>query len=480
MLDVEAGTQPAVPSPVEALFPNRSDKESVDRFLTQTLTDALERVQAGATNPTIEMDAFKVELAAYDFAEPRSLNEVCGWTIKSLEHGIVQMGNPRYFGLFNPGSNFPAQCADRISGAFNPQLASSSSSPVPVAIEDHVIQQVAKRAGLLVPASGHFATGGSEANATALICALTHLIPEFSELGVRGARGQPVFYTSAECHIAWLKVAHQTGIGRNALRLIKTDGQGRLDIVALEAAIAEDRARGELPVMIVATAGTTGAGRIDPLAACARLAEREHLWFHVDAAWGGAAIASKRLRPLLAGMELADSITIDAHKWFATTMGCAMFITTNNSVLNRAFHSSTSFMAPAAQSLVDPYLNSIQWSRRFIGLRMFLTLSAAGWEGLARHVERAVDLTRYIGDQLIAHGWKVVNDPSLAVLAALPPPHLGDARSLVRKVVASGHAWVAPTTTEGVDVVRICVTNGETTIADANALVNALNGISPG
>ncbi len=123
--------------------------------------------------------------------------------------------------------------------------------------------------------------------------------------------------------------------------------------------------------MIVATAGTTGGGMIDPLHACADIAKQQALWLHVDAAWGGAALASNRLRGVLDGIERADSITIDAHKWLATTMGCAIFISRRADLLSEAFHASTSFM-PSSISGVDPYLNSVQWSRRFLGLRLFL------------------------------------------------------------------------------------------------------------
>jgi glutamate/tyrosine decarboxylase-like PLP-dependent enzyme len=184
-----------------------------------------------------------------------------------MQHGIVQMANPRYFGLFNPGPNFPAQCADRISSLFNPQLASSASSPVPVELERQVIRAIARRAAMGEEATGHFATGGSESNYTSLLCALTAAHPGFASEGVRAFAGPVKFYTSRDCHIAWLKIAHQAGVGRSALRLVDTDGRGRMDPDALLRAIAEDRAGGAVPVMIVATAGTTGAGMIDPLQA---------------------------------------------------------------------------------------------------------------------------------------------------------------------------------------------------------------------
>ena len=464
----------SLPDAVPALFPDPSDRRRISDWLTQELEAAALRVQAGPVVPTIDMQRFRAELETFDFERPRPLQEALQWAIERLEHGIVQMSNPRYFGLFNPGANFPAQCADRLTGSFNPQLASSASSPVPVAIESHVIRAVARRAAFGDDATGHFATGGSEANYTALICALTAAHPQFSADGVRAFAGPATFYTSRDCHIAWLKIAHQAGVGRSALKLVDTDGRGRMSPSALQRAIAADRAAGAVPVMIVATAGTTGAGMIDPLIECSDIAKRESLWYHVDAAWGGAALASDRLRGVLAGIERADSITIDAHKWLATTMGCALFMCRRGDLLSEAFHASTSFM-PSSISGVDPYLNSVQWSRRFVGLRLFLALAAAGWQGLGAHVERGVEVIARVKERLEALHWRVVNDSPLAVLDAVPPDGLGDVRALVRRVVASGQAWVAPTSYEGQDVVRICATNGETAIADVDALVAALN-----
>jgi glutamate/tyrosine decarboxylase-like PLP-dependent enzyme len=460
--------------PVAALFPDAASREQVGRWLTDALEAAQRRVQAGPVTPTIDIQKFREELAAFDFGTPRPLQAALAWSIERMEHGIVQMSNPRYFGLFNPGANFPAQCADHIVALFNPQLASSGSSPVPVALESHLIRTIAARAGFPADTTGHFATGGSEANYTALICALTRANAGYAQNGVLAFGAPVVFYTSRDCHIAWLKIAHQAGVGRAALRLVDTDGQGRMDAKALARAIAADRAAGSVPVMLVATAGTTGGGMIDPLHACADIARQEGMWFHVDGAWGGAALASEKLRGLLDGVERADSLIIDAHKWLATTMGCAIYITRHGHLLSEAFHASTSFM-PSSVANVDPYLNSVQWSRRFLGLRLFLALAAAGWEGLGKHVERGVEVVERIKARLLAAGWTVLNDSQLAVLDAIPPPALGEVRALVRRVVASGRAWVAPVLFEGRDAVRICATNGETSEKDIDTLIAVLN-----
>ena len=462
----------ALPRPQSTLFPPTEERLRIEDALTAKLEAARLALKSGPVTPKIDMEGLRAELAGFDFAAPRPLDELIDWTLERMQHGIVQMGNPRYFGLFNPGASFPPQCAERIANLFNPQLASSASSPVPVEIERHVIGQVAQRAGLPAGAGGHFATGGSEANYTALLCALSRAHPRFASDGARAFAGPPRFYTSRDCHIAWLKIAHMAGVGRDALVLVATDGQGRMDPTALRAAIAADRTAGAVPVMVVATAGTTGGGMVDPLAACAEIAAAG-LWYHVDAAWGGAALASERLRSLLAGIERADSITIDAHKWLATTMGCAMFLTRDAPLLSSIFHASTVFM-PSSIASLDPYQNSVQWSRRFLGLRLFLSLAACGWAGLAAHVERSVAVIEAVKTRLVALGWTVANDSGLAVLDVVPPSDFGDVRALVRRVVASGRAWVAPAVFEGRDVVRICATHGESGGADIEALVAAL------
>jgi glutamate/tyrosine decarboxylase-like PLP-dependent enzyme len=459
--------------PVAALFPPRAERERLEALLTRTLAGAAERSAGGAVMPDLDMTRFRAELERFDFATPQRLEALIEWVTAQLEHGVVHMNNPRYFGLFNPPANFPAQCADRISGAFNPQLASSGSSPAPVAIEAHVVRALAHRAGLPPEAAGHFTTAGSEANYTALLCALTRAAPGFATEGVRAFSGAPVMYTSRECQPAWFKIAHQAGIGRRALKLVATDARGVMDCAALEDMIARDRAAGEVPVLLSATAGTTGGGMVDPLARCAEIARAAGLWNHVDAAWGGAALCSARLSPVLAGIELADSLTIDAHKWFATTMGCGMFITRHPAVLSETFRVTADFM-PSTVTSLDPYLNTMQWSRRFMGLRLFLSLGAAGWDGYAAHVERAVEVVAMVAARLRAQGWSVLNDSQLAVLCVAPPPGFPAIREIARRVLASGRAWVAVTTFAGQEALRICATHGEIEARDIEALVTSL------
>jgi glutamate/tyrosine decarboxylase-like PLP-dependent enzyme len=455
-----------------SLFPSQRYRQRIDDVLTVSLAEAHDRVVQGSVVPTFDVAKFRDELASFDFNRSLPLDQALAWTIEQMERGLVHVTHPRYFGLFNPTPTFPAQCADRVIAVFNPQLASSTTSPAAVEIEAHVIRAVATRIGFPAEARGHFTTGGSEANYTAVILALTGACAGFATEGARAFAGPPVFYVSRESHLAWLKIAHQAGIGRSAVRLVATDGSGRLDLGALADAIRTDRAQGCIPFMIVATAGTTNAGMIDPLSGCAEVARRSDLWYHVDAAWGGGLIASTALRGRLAGIEQADSVTIDAHKWFATTMGCGMFVTRRPAQLSAAFHASTTFM-PSNVADVDPYVTSAQWSRRFLGLRLFLSLAAAGWDGFGQHIERSVALLGLLQLQLTARGWTTLNEPLVGVLCVVPPEWVA-VRPIVNHVLASGKAWVSVIVTEGREVVRACVTSGMTTAEDISDLTNAL------
>jgi glutamate/tyrosine decarboxylase-like PLP-dependent enzyme len=454
-------------------FPPADERIQLDDLLTRILASAAERTKHGPVVPDLDMNQFRSELAAFDFNAPRSIEKTLAWVVGQLEQGIVHLTHPRYFGLYNPSPSFPAICADRIAATFNPQLATWTTSPVAVEIEQHVIQAVARRVGFGSSIAGHFTSGGAEANYTALLLALTSAEPGFARRGVRAFSGAPVLYISKEAHLTWEKAAHQAGIGRDAVRPVATDGTGRMDLAALADQITRDRASDLVPVMVVATAGTTAAGMIDPLRACSEIAIRAGIWYHVDAAWGGAAIASDRLRPLLDGMERADSVTIDAHKWFATTMGCGMFITAHPGILNAAFSTSASYM-PSNLVLRDPYTASVQWSRRFTGLRLFLSLAVGGWAAHAAHIERSVDLTRRLQEILQEQGWLVVNQSGLAVLCLEPPPGSASVDAIAQAIVSSGRAWVSVAETQGRRVIRACVTHGETSLRDVAILAECL------
>ena len=459
--------------PQADFFPNGVVRDAVDEWLGNELSRTRELLRTGLVCASPHIEAFNAELAELDFETPQELTSVLSWVLSHMITGMVHVTHPRYFGLFNPTPAYPAECAERIVACLNPQLASAKTSPFPVALEACLIRELARRTGLPENAGGHFTTGGSEANYTAALCALTAANPRFSGEGASVFTQRPAIYISADAHLAWLKIAHQSGIGRNAVRLVETDGSGCLDPDALTARIESDLSSGFFPVMIVATAGTTVAGMIDPLESCREIADTYGCWYHVDAAWAGALICSEKYRFLLDGIGRADSITIDAHKWFATTMGCGIFLTARKPVLAETFHSDMDCM-PSNISGIDPWVTSVQWSRRFLGLRLFVTLACGGWRAYADHVEKAIRLAALLREKLEAKGWKQLNESLAAVLCLRPPTGAADPRQIVKSVVEEGKAWISAATFRKEWVVRLCITSGETKETDVLCLVELL------
>jgi len=461
------------------LFPSpRNQRETWQRVGVE-LERALDEARTGPVLPRADNRGFREQLARYDFSAPQPLPETVRWITDALQAGLVQTTSPRYYGLFNGRAAFAAEVADRVAAAFNPQLSVWSHAPAAVDIERHTISAVSVRLGFGPTAGGHFTSGGSEANYTALLCALTRAHAGFDELGARAFDGPPRVYASRDSHLAWLKIAHQAGIGRGAIRLIATDGRGRMDVHALRRAIEADLRAGDVPVMIAATAGTTNAGAVDPLRECRMVADEHGLWLHVDAAWGGGLIASTRARGLLEGIERADSVTIDAHKWLAATMGTGMFLVRDATLLARVFRVAASYM-PASDPGLDPYVNSVQWSRRFAGLRLFTTLATAGWDGLGRHIDRCLELAHQLESRLRASGWMIVNNAGMAVVCATPQAANVSVDGIIAGLHAKGHHWCSRAMFEDQAVVRACITNSTTNEADVEALAEELDALARG
>jgi aromatic-L-amino-acid decarboxylase len=234
---------------------------------------------------------------------------------------------------------------------------------------------------------------------------------------------------------------------------------------------------------VVGTAGTTAAGVIDPLPAMASLARTEGLWFHVDAAWGGAAALSPRLRPALAGIENADSITCDAHKWLWCSVGAGMIFVRHREVVEQAFGVETPYVPPATRDgRVYPFVTSLQWARRFIGLRLFLVLAAHGREGIAARIDHQVRVAGHLRSTLRARGFAICNETPLPLVCFTHPRLPGQEAHdrLARRLRLDQIAWISRVTLAGPTcALRACITSYETQLEDVEALAQALEDALP-
>lgn len=433
-------------------------------------------IAGGPIVPSVIPDEIRRRLSQYDFRAPVPLDAVAADVEDMMRRWHVQVTHPRYFGLFNPSVHTAAVVADALVAAYNPQLATWRTSPAANEIERHTLAWLSGKFGLPEDSVANFTTGGAEANLSAVVVALTQACPAYGENGV-GAIGTPAIYLTGESHHSFSKIAHMTGIGRRALRLVPVDEALRMDVVALRARVAEDRAAGFVPVMVVGTAGTTGGGAIDPLPALADFCSDERVWFHVDAAWGGAAVLSPRLREYLTGIERADSITCDAHKWFSVSMGAGMFFCRHRETVREAFRAETSYMPGKTSDVLDPFTSTVQWSRRFIGLKLFFALAEHGEAGYVETVERQARLGDLLRECLRAEGWSIVNATPLP-LVCFRRKGLNPSRFL-KALYARQIAWMSEVRLgDGEPVLRACVTSFRTTDADVRAVVREMSALA--
>jgi glutamate/tyrosine decarboxylase-like PLP-dependent enzyme len=452
-------------------------------MLTDDIRGAYEirsrELREGPITPEVDPAEIREFLAdRYDFSRGLPLDDVVRDVEKMLRMWQVQVTHPRYFGLFNPSVTMASVVADTLTALYNPQLATWSTSPAANEIERHTLNWLASRFGLPADSLASFTTGGAEANLSAIIVALTRAFPACGDEGLRALPAAPTFYVSAEAHHSFSKIAHLTGLGRQAVRAICVRDDLRMDLDDLARQIEQDRGNGFAPFMVVGTAGTTSTGAIDPLGEIAAFCRDAGLWFHADAAWGGAIVVSSRLRHHLAGIECADSITCDAHKWFSVPMGCGMFFCRHPESAERSFRADASYMPgrPSGDAR-DPYTSTIQWSRRFIGLKLFLSLAEQGEAGQAGMIERQTHLGDVLREALRASGWRIANDTPLP-LVCFTRDGLDTAKFL-RSVLSRQTAWMSETRVRGEKVVRACITSFRTTENDIAEVVEQMNALAP-
>jgi glutamate/tyrosine decarboxylase-like PLP-dependent enzyme len=426
----------------------------------------------------------RAELARYDFREPLPLAEATADLVRLLRERSVHVIHPRYFGLFNPSVREAGAVADALVALYNPQLAAWSHAPAANELERHTLAALAGVLGFdPATCAAHFTSGGAEANLTAVLVALADRVPEAAEEGLAGLGARPTLYVSREGHHSFAKIARMAGLGTAGLREVAVDARLALDPAALDRAMTADARVGRRPFLVVATAGTTTAGVVDPIAQVAEVARRHGAWLHVDAAWGGAAALSPRLRPVLAGIEEADSVTWDAHKWLSVPMGAGMFFCRHPEAPARAFGTATPYMPAGAKGARDPYATTVQWSRRATGIKVFLSLAELGLDGYRRLIEHQAAMGDRLRELLTGAGWEVVNHTPLPLVCFTHPELEAPGRprgksrigEVVAEVVRRNRAWISKVVlTGGRPVARACITSYRTGEDDLRVLVEEL------
>jgi glutamate/tyrosine decarboxylase-like PLP-dependent enzyme len=459
-----------------------------------SLFGALNREVGGFTEAVDELDVAPavtpVEIrhhlqSRFDFEAPVPAERLIAEVSDLLRQWTLHVTHPRYFGLFNPSVLPITVVADALAALFNPQLAVWRHAPAANEMERHVLSFLSSRIGFDPHTSAaHFTSGGQEANMTAVLAALTHHFPMLGEAGLRALPGQPTLYVSEEGHHSFHKIAKSTGLGRSAVRTIPTNGSLQIDAKALASAVVADRREGYHPILVVGTAGTTSAGVVDPLLDLAELSQELETWFHVDAAWGGSALLSERLKAHLSGIERADSVTWDAHKWLSVPLGAGMFFCRRPETTSNAFSVlASNYVPPGQEGTTDNYVTTMQWSRRFIGLKLFMALAERGRDGFQKLIEHQAEMANLLRRKLLASGWRVLNDTALPVVCFSHPSLEDSALTLavfVERLNQRGRCWISEVALSGgTKALRACITSYRTQAADIDTLLEELHALLP-
>lgn len=394
--------------------------------------------------------------------------------LERFEREIVpnsfHLPSPRYFGLMNPTPLPIAVFAEALAAALNQNVGAWHHSPAATAVERTVIRWLCELAGYPAGAFGSLTPGGSLANTTGLKIALAARAPRSTAHGVWGLERRPVLYASAEAHFSIRKSANILGLGgTEGVRTVPVDAHSRLDVAALRRMVAADRAAGLDPFCVVGIAGVTSNGVIDPLDAIADAARDLGLWYHVDAAYAAGGLMSDALRSRFRGIERADSITMDPHKWWFMPYPCGAILTRDGDAGRRAFWSDAVYI-PQTDDALEFRDHGLAGSRPFSALKLWMAMQMVGRRAYGLMAERQVELTERFARELTKDGdWELVTPVDTAIAAVRftgkwPDGMLrrgsqidGWQDQIVARVLASRRHWISPTTTVGKRAIRVMV-----------------------
>ncbi|MGZ4979469.1 MAG: pyridoxal phosphate-dependent decarboxylase family protein [Methylobacter sp.] len=394
-----------------------------------------------------------------------------------LPYGLGNV-HPGFMGWVHGGGTPVGMLAEMLAAGLNANLGGRDQAPIE--IERQVVQWTRKLFNFPETASGLFVTGTSMANLIGLLIARTaHLGSDIRQKGLN-ADNHLVAYTSAGAHISIVQAMDIAGFGSDALRMIPVDERHQINIAALELAITEDKKAGMTPFFIAGTVGTVGVGAIDNLQAIAELCQRENIWFHVDGAYGALGMLSPDIAPRLQGIERADSIAFDFHKWGQVPYDAGFILVRDSELHQSAFASPAAYLKRESRGMAAgspwPCDFGPDLSRGFRALKTWFTIKVYGAEKLGQIISTTCALAQHMKRRIEA-------EPRLELLAPVALNIVcyryrsADANRINNDIVValqeSGIAAPSTTTLNGQLAIRAAIVNHRTTISDIDALIDA-------
>lgn len=423
--------------------------------------------------------AVKAQLPPSPPEHPESFQQILQDLDAILVPGLSHFQHPRFFGYFPANSLLDSVLGDYLSTGLGALGISWQSAPALTELEEVMVDWLRQMVGLSPAWSGVIQDTASTSTLVALLCARERASNFSLARGGLQAENQPlVVYVSQYSHSSVEKAALLAGFGRDNLRVIEVDSAYALDPTKLEAAIQADLAANKRPCAIVATTGTTTTTALDPIAACADIARRYGLWLHVDSALAGSAMILPECRWMWAGVEGADSVALNPHKWLGVAFDCTLYFVRDPEHLVRVMGTNPSYLQSAADNRVKNYRDwGIPLGRRFRALKLWTLIRQQGVTGLQARLRRDLANAQWLVEQVQARpNWQVLAPVPLQTLCIrhTPPGLTGEALDRhtldwADRVNRSGGAYLTPATLDGRWMVRVSIGAYPTERADVAA-----------
>lgn len=419
-------------------------------------------------------DLFRQPLAS----EPLDIAAAHGTFMKNVLPYAVGNAHPGFMGWVHGGGTPVGMLAEMLAAGLNANLGGRDQMPIEV--ERQVVQWVRELFGFPETASGLFVTGTSMANLISVLIARAAVLGSSVRKNGIAPGHRLTAYTSASAHISIAQAMDIAGIGTDALRMIPVNDQYQMDVDALERAIAADKKAGMTPFFIAGTAGTVDVGAIDQLAALAEIAQREGIWFHIDGAYGALAMLAPDIAPRLRGIERADSIAFDFHKWGQVPYDAGFVLVRDGALHHSTFASPAAYLKREARGMAAgspwPCDFGPDLSRGFRALKTWFTIKVYGSEKLGRVISNTCALAQYMKQRIEATPLLELLAPvALNIVCFRYRCEEADRvnADIVVALQESGIAAPSTTTIDGHLAIRAAIVNHRTNASDIDALISA-------
>jgi len=435
------------------------------------LAEYLDHIEERRVFPDAEPRAVNALFAEPLPQDPSSPQKVIEELERKLLPYCTHVGHPGYMGLITPSPSPVGVIADFICSALNQNVGAYSIGPSAVAMERRVLRWLTDLCGYDAQAGGNLTSGGMTANFIGLKVGRDAVSRDRAQH--EGIQERWAVYVSEERHVSVDKAVDAIGLGRNALRAVPTDDKFQVRLDALEEAIAQDKQKGIRPMCVIGVFGTTNTGAVDDIRALRRVADRENLWLHVDAAYGGGMLLSHNWPMRDRGLELADSITIDPHKWFYAPLDAGAVLVKDQRRLTASFGIKPSYLTDEldeANERYQFYVHGFEQSRRFRSLKVWMSFKRYGARQIGEWVDNNVRQARHLYSLVEKHpGFEAASTPPMsAICIRFKNGGLNQKESkelhaeVAQRVERSGRFWMSTTELKGKTWFRINPVNFRT------------------